>query len=51
LYEVRATLGDLAKFLKVNEEDLRIWNNLGLNDNAVRGQTLVVNYAQDVNVH
>jgi hypothetical protein len=53
IYTVRVDepLGDLAKFLKVREEDLRIWNNLGLNDNAVRGQTLVVNFAQDVNVH
>jgi hypothetical protein len=49
LYVVRVDepLQNLAKFLKVKEEDLRVWNNMGINDNAVRGQTLVVNYTSD----
>jgi hypothetical protein len=49
LYVVRVDepLQNLAKFLKVKEEDLRVWNNMGINDNAVRGQTMVVNYTSD----
>jgi membrane-bound lytic murein transglycosylase D len=42
--KVDEPLESLSKFLKVKEEDLRIWNNLGINDNAVKGQTLIVNY-------
>jgi hypothetical protein len=50
LYVVRVDepLKNLAKFLKVKEEDLRVWNNLGINDNAIRGQTLVVNYTSEL---
>jgi membrane-bound lytic murein transglycosylase D len=45
-YVVRVTepLGDLARFLNVNEEDLRKWNNLDENAKAVQGNTLVVYY-------
>lgn len=39
-------LKDLAKFLKVNEEDLRKWNNLGEAENALKGQTLVIRYKE-----
>jgi membrane-bound lytic murein transglycosylase D len=40
-------LKDLATFLKVKEEDLRRWNNLAENQNAVTGQTLVLHYAKE----
>jgi membrane-bound lytic murein transglycosylase D len=45
-YVVRVTepLGNLARFLKVQEEDLRRWNSLPDNAQAVQGQTLTVYY-------
>ena len=37
-------LKQLADFFKVKEEDLRKWNNLGDQVNAVAGQTLTIHY-------
>jgi membrane-bound lytic murein transglycosylase D len=42
--KVDEPLKNLANFLKVKEEDLRKWNNLTQTQEAVTGQTLVVNY-------
>jgi membrane-bound lytic murein transglycosylase D len=44
IVKVDEPLKDLATFLKVSEEDLRKWNNLNADVNAVKGQTLVIQY-------
>lgn len=40
--KINEPLKNLADFFRVNEEDLRKWNNLKPNDIAVKGQTLVI---------
>lgn len=42
IVRVDEPLKNLAAFLKVSESDLRKWNNLSENQNAVPGQTLVL---------
>jgi len=44
LVKIDEPLKNLANFLKVKEEDLRKWNNLDEKQQAVAGQTLIVNY-------
>lgn len=41
---IEEPLKDLAAFFKVKEEDLRKWNNLGEEVNALPGQTLTIYY-------
>ena len=40
--KINEPLKNLANFFRVNEEDLRQWNNLKPGDMAVKGQTLVI---------
>lgn len=42
--KVDEPLKSLADFLKVNEEDIRKWNNLDEKQQAVAGQTLIIQY-------
>ena len=42
--KVDEPLKSLATFFNVKEEDIRKWNNLKENENAVKGQTLVIYY-------
>lgn len=40
--KINEPLKNLAEFFKVNEDELRKWNNLKANEIAVKGQTLVI---------
>ena len=42
--KVDEPLKNLADFFKINLDDLKKWNNLGDNQNAIKGQTLTINY-------
>ncbi|MCC6372449.1 MAG: transglycosylase SLT domain-containing protein [Bacteroidia bacterium] len=42
--KVDEPLSNLATFFKISVDDLKKWNNLGDNTNAVRGQTLTIYY-------
>ena len=44
IVKVDEPLKNLADFFKVNEGDIRKWNNLGANERAIKGQTLIINF-------